>query len=57
MPQYLLAGYLPENFDPSTMDEATVEGIHALKPETVHLPRDRVQTEQGTLSSGKASQK
>ena len=35
MPQYLLAGYLPENFDPSTMDEATVEGIHALNREMI----------------------
>lgn len=35
MPQYLIAGYLPKNFDPSTMDEATVEGIHALNREMV----------------------
>jgi len=30
MPQYLLAGYLPDDFDPSAQDEATVEAIHAL---------------------------
>ena len=35
MPQYLIAGYLPKNFDPSTMDEATVEGIHALNREMI----------------------
>ena len=33
MPQYLLSTYLPDNFDPSTMDEATVEGIHAFNRE------------------------
>ena len=33
MPQYLVSGYLPDNFDPSTMDEAMVEGIHALNRE------------------------
>lgn len=35
MPHYLIATYLPEDFDPSTMDEATVEGIHALNRELV----------------------
>jgi hypothetical protein len=30
MPQYLVSGYLPDNFDPSTVSEATVEEIHAL---------------------------
>lgn len=30
MPQYLLSTYFPDDFDPSTMDEATVEGIHEL---------------------------
>ena len=33
MPQYLLSTYLPDNFDPSTMDQATVDGIHALNRE------------------------
>lgn len=33
MPQYLVTGYLPDNFDPSTMTEAMVEGIHALNRE------------------------
>jgi hypothetical protein len=35
MPQYLFAGYLPDNFDPSTMDEATVAEIHALNREMI----------------------
>jgi hypothetical protein len=35
MPQYLLAGYLPDNFDPSTQDEASVESIHALNREMI----------------------
>jgi len=35
MPQYLLAGYLPENFDPSAQDEASVEKIHALNREMI----------------------
>ena len=35
MPQYLLAGYLPDNFDPTTQDEASVEAIHALNREMI----------------------
>ena len=35
MPQYLVAGYLPDNFDPSQMDEATGREIHALNKEMV----------------------
>lgn len=33
MPQYLVSGYLPADFDPSKMDEAAVEAIHALNRE------------------------
>src|ERR1700754_214790 len=33
MPQYLIAGYLPDDFDPSTMDEAAGKAIHALNDE------------------------
>jgi hypothetical protein len=33
MPQYLVAGYTPDDFDPSTMDEATGRAIHALNDE------------------------
>ena len=35
MPQYLVSGYLPDNFDPSAQDEATVEAIHALNREMI----------------------
>ena len=35
MPQYLVSGYLPDDFDPSTQDEATVEAIHALNREMI----------------------
>ena len=35
MPQYLIAGYLPDNFDPSAQDEAMVEEIHALNREMI----------------------
>ena len=30
MPHFVISGYLPENFYPSTIDEAMIEGIHAL---------------------------
>ena len=33
MPQYLLANYLPDDFDPSTMTEATVRAINDLNDE------------------------
>ena len=35
MPQYLVAGYLPDDFDPSAQDEAMVEKIHALNREMI----------------------
>ena len=35
MPQYLVSGYLPDNFDPSTQDGAMVEEIHALNREMI----------------------
>ena len=35
MPQYQLAGYLPDDFDPSAQDEATVEKIHSLNREMI----------------------
>jgi hypothetical protein len=35
MPQYLITGYLPDDFDPSAMDEAVIEGIHALNHEMI----------------------
>ena len=33
MPQYLVAGYLPDDFDPSQMDESIGRAIHALNEE------------------------
>ncbi|MGH9775953.1 MAG: YciI family protein [Candidatus Acidiferrales bacterium] len=35
MPQYLVAGYLPDDFDPSTVDEAMGRNIHALNKEMI----------------------
>ena len=33
MPYFVISGYLPKDFDPSAMDEAMIEGIHALNRE------------------------
>lgn len=35
MPHYLISGYLPENFDPSAMDEGTMEGLYSLNREMI----------------------
>ena len=35
MPQYLVSGYLPDNYDPSVETEATIEEIHALNREMI----------------------
>jgi hypothetical protein len=35
MPQYLVAGYLPDDFDPSQADEAMGRDIHALNIEMI----------------------
>ena len=35
MPQYLISGFLPDNYDPSTADETMVEEIHALNREMI----------------------
>ena len=35
MPQYLIVGYLPDDYDPSAETEATIEGIHALNKEMI----------------------
>ena len=35
MPQYLLTNYLPDNFDPSAMSEATVQAIDVLNEELI----------------------
>ena len=35
MPQYLVASYLPDNFDPSSVTETMIEEIHALNREMI----------------------
>jgi hypothetical protein len=35
MPQYLVANYLPDDFDPSTVTQAMMEEIHALNREMI----------------------
>ena len=35
MPQYLVNGYLPDNFDPSAQSETMMEEIHALNREMI----------------------
>jgi hypothetical protein len=35
MPQYMVTSYLPDNFDPSTVDEAMVGAINALNEEMI----------------------
>jgi len=35
MPQYLVANYLPDDFDPSSVTEAMIEEIHALNREMI----------------------
>ena len=35
MPQYLVAGYLPDDFDPSQVDEEMGRAIHALNKEMI----------------------
>ena len=35
MPHYLISGYLPDDFDPSTVDDAMGHNIHALNKEMI----------------------
>jgi hypothetical protein len=35
MPQFLVANYLPDDFDPSSVTEAMIEEIHALNREMI----------------------
>lgn len=35
MPQFLVSGYLPDNYDPSAESEETIEAIHALNREMI----------------------
>jgi len=41
MPQYLIASYLPDDFDPSTMTEEAIEAIHALNREIAAAGAER----------------
>lgn len=41
MPQYMLATYLPDDFDPSTLTEENVTAIHALNREIVAAGAER----------------
>jgi hypothetical protein len=35
MPQYLVCNYIPDDFDPSAVPEATIEEIHALNRQLI----------------------
>jgi hypothetical protein len=35
MPQYLVATYLPDDYNPLVETEATIEGVHALNKEMI----------------------
>jgi hypothetical protein len=35
MPQFLVSGYLPDNYDPSSESEETIEAIHAVNREMI----------------------
>jgi len=38
MPQYLVSGYLPDDLDPSQVDEATGREIHVLNKKMISAP-------------------
>jgi len=57
MPQYLLATYLPDDFDPSTITEETVEAIHALNREIVAAGAERFACGLSPASHAKTLQK
>lgn len=40
MPQFLVAGYLPDDFGPSQVDEAMGRAIHALYKEMIAAARN-----------------
>ena len=42
MPQYLIAGYLRDDFDPSQVDEAMGREIHALNKEMIVCRRQEI---------------
>ncbi len=57
MPQYLLASYLPDDFDPSTVTEATVEAIHALNREIVAAGAEKLACGLAPAGSAKSLRK
>jgi len=57
MPQYLLASYLPDDFDPSSMTEADVEAIHALNREIAAAGAERFACGLSPASSAKSLRK
>ena len=57
MPQYLLATYLPDDFDPSTVTEEAVEAIHALNREIVAAGAERFACGLSPASSAKSLRK
>lgn len=54
MPHYLLSGFLPDNFDPSSMDEATVQNINTLNDELEAAGARRVAAGLGAASQAKS---
>ena len=57
MPQYLLASYLPDDFDPSTMTEEAVEAIHALNREITAAGAERYACGLSPASNAKSLRK
>ena len=58
MPQYLVSGYLPDNFDPSTQDEATIEAIHVHNREMIAagVRKFAWRSRQGKVPASRAAQ-
>jgi hypothetical protein len=54
MPQYLVASYLPDDFDPSTVDEAMVRAIDVLNEELIAAGARLMACGLGTPSQAKS---
>jgi hypothetical protein len=50
MPQYMVAVYLPDDYDPSVETEATIEAIHAVNRELIAAGVRRFACESGTAA-------
>jgi hypothetical protein len=57
MPQYLVASYLPDDFDPSAVTEAMMEEIHALNREMIAAGVRKFACEISPASSAKTMRK